>query len=186
MKLIVEESEKQMSESAMYIILGAMMQDKRVNISLTSGKLPVEMYKMLAPKVKNKEHFKEVQYYLFDEAPWNDKPYGPNWEEMQDLFFKEADIPEEIIHSLDLNNWDRFDKEIEQAGGIDVMVIGLGFDGHFCSNASKCTPLDSYIYLIDSEERFFLCIIHILKFLLQLLWGKKFNECKTSCYDCKW
>ena len=38
MKLIIEETEKAMSESAMQIILGAMMQDKRVNISLTAGR----------------------------------------------------------------------------------------------------------------------------------------------------
>lgn len=153
MKLIIEENEKAMSESAMHILLGAMMQDKRVNISLTSGRSPIELYKMMAPLVKDQDKFKDIEYYLFDEAPWNDKSYGPNWDEMQELFFKDANIPEERIHSLDLNNWDSFDREIERAGGIDVMVIGLGYDGHFCSNAPKCTPLDSYTYLIDREER---------------------------------
>ena len=49
MKLIVEENTQKMSESAMHILLGAMMQDKRVNISLTSGRSPIELYKMLAP-----------------------------------------------------------------------------------------------------------------------------------------
>ena len=33
------------------------------------------------------------------------------------------------------------------------MIIGLGFDGHFCSNAPRYTPLDSYTYLIDRKER---------------------------------
>lgn len=41
MKLIIEENEQKMSESAMFILLGAMMQDKRVNISL----LPVVLLK---------------------------------------------------------------------------------------------------------------------------------------------
>ena len=41
MKLIIEETEQKMSESAMFILLGAMMQDKRVNISLTSGRSDV-------------------------------------------------------------------------------------------------------------------------------------------------
>ena len=40
MKLIIEENEQKMSESAMHILLGAMMQDKRVNITLTAGKSP--------------------------------------------------------------------------------------------------------------------------------------------------
>ena len=36
MKLIIEKDERAMSESCMQIVLGEMMQDKRVNISLTS------------------------------------------------------------------------------------------------------------------------------------------------------
>lgn len=52
MKLIIEENEQKMSESAMFILLGAMMQDKRVNISLTSGRSPKTMYDMMIPYVK--------------------------------------------------------------------------------------------------------------------------------------
>lgn len=36
----------------MFILLGAMMQDKRVNISLTSGRSPKTMYDMMIPYVK--------------------------------------------------------------------------------------------------------------------------------------
>ena len=49
MKLIIEENEQKMSESAMHILLGAMMQDKRVNISLTAGKSPIHLYEMMVP-----------------------------------------------------------------------------------------------------------------------------------------
>ena len=66
MKLIIEENEEKMSESCMHIVLGAMMQDKRVNISLTAGESPKTLYKMMAPIIKDKEQFKNVQYYLFD------------------------------------------------------------------------------------------------------------------------
>ena len=86
MKLIIEESEQKMSESAMHILLGAMMQDKRVNISLTAGKSPVNLYKMMIPYIKDQDKFKDIEYWLFDEAPYLDKPYGPNWEEMQRTF----------------------------------------------------------------------------------------------------
>ena len=153
MKLIIENTELEMCESAMHIILGAMMQDKRVNISLTSGKSPIEMYKMMIPRVKDKEQFKDIQYYLFDDAPKPGEKYGPIYEEMQELFFKEANIEEERIHSLNDDNWDTFDEEISKAGGIDVMVIGLGYDGHFCSNAPKVTPMDSYTYKMDRAWR---------------------------------
>lgn len=151
MKLIIEENELEMSKSAMHIILGSMMQDKRVNISLTAGNSPKTLYKMMIPEVKNKEKFKDIHYYLFDEAPYLDKPYGPNWEDMQTLFFKDANIPENRIHTTTMENWENYDHDIRNVGEIDVMLIGLGYDGHFCSNCPRCTPMDSYTYPMDRK-----------------------------------
>lgn len=153
MKLIIEETEQKMSESAMFILLGAMMQDKRVNISLTSCRSPKTMYDMMIPYVKNQEKFKDIQYYLFDENPFINEEYGPNWKDMQELFFKPANIPDSHIHIMNADNWQDYDNEIRNVGGIDVMVIGLGYDGHFCGNCPRCTPFDSYTYQIDFKEK---------------------------------
>ena len=76
-----------------------------MNISLTAGRSPIHLYKMMIPQVKDQEKYKDVQYYLFDEAPYQDKPYGPNWNEYVDLFFRHANIPEERIHTTTLENW---------------------------------------------------------------------------------
>ena len=43
---------------------------------------------MMIPEVKDQDKFKNIHYYLFDEAPYQDKKYGPNWDEMQELFSK--------------------------------------------------------------------------------------------------
>ena len=140
MKLIIEKDERAMSESAMQIILGTMMQDKRVNVSLTSGRSPRMMYKMMVPYVKDQKKFEDINYYLFDEAPYIGEragEKGPNWVEMQELFFKDANIPDERVHCPDFDNWQTWDEDIRQAGGIDVMLIGLGWDGHFCSNCPR-------------------------------------------------
>lgn len=153
MKLIIEENEKQMSESAMFILLGAMMQDKRVNISLTSGRSPKMMYDMMIPYVKDQEKFKDIQYYLFDENPYTNGQEDPNWKEMQDLFFKPAHIPDERVHIMHNDDWQDYDDMIRNAGGIDVMVIGLGYDGHFCGNCPRCTPFDSYTYKIPFKDK---------------------------------
>ena len=153
MKLIIEENEHKMSESAMFILLGAMMQDKRVNISLTSGRSPKTLYEMMIPYVKDQDKFKDIQYYLFDENPYIDETYGPNWNEMQELFFEKAHIPNERIHIMNQDNWQDFDNDIRNAGGIDVMIIGLGYDGHFCGNCPRCTPFDSYTYCIDFKDK---------------------------------
>lgn len=146
MKLIIEPTEEAMSESALHILLGAMMQDKRVNISLTSGESPKTLYKMMAPAVRDQMKYEDVHYYLFDDSPREGESHGSNWDAMQELFFKDANIPAERIHDTMPENWETYDWEIREAGGIDVMVIGLGFDGHFCSNCPRCTPMDSYTY----------------------------------------
>lgn len=146
MKLIIEPTTEAMSESALHVLLGAMMQDKRVNISLTSGESPKRLYELMAPAVKDKPQFADVEYWLFDEAPREDGTRGPNWDSMQDLFFRAAGIPDERIHDITPDTWETYDEEIRRAGGIDVMVIGLGWDGHFCSNCPRVTPMDSYTY----------------------------------------
>lgn len=153
MKLIIEKDKKAMSESAMYILLGAMMQDKRVNISLTAGKTPKMLYQMMIPLIKNQEKFKDIEYYLFDENPFIEETYGTNFAEMKAMFFEPAAISDEKIHALSLKNWEHYDEEIRQAGGIDVMLIGLGWDGHFCGNCPRCTPFDSYTYCLDYKEK---------------------------------
>ncbi len=146
MKLIIEDTEEKMSESAMFIVLGAMMQDKRVNISLTSGRSPRTMYKMMIPYVKDQEKYKDIQYYLFDDSPYDGEPHGANWKEMQEVFFQPANIPETQVHITTLDNYLEFDDMIKNAGEIDVMTIGLGWDGHFCGNTPGTTRLDDYTY----------------------------------------
>ena len=156
MKLIIEENDQKMSESAMQILLGAMMQDKKVNISLTSGETPKTMYKLMVPYVKDQKKFDDIDYYLFDEAPFVGEEAGKegtNLAEMRELFFDDANIPDEKIHYLTMENWETWDADIAKAGGIDVMVIGLGWDGHFCGNCPRCTPLDSYTYTVDRKVK---------------------------------
>ena len=149
MKLIIEKDEKAMSESAMMILLGTMLQDKKVNVSLTSGNSPKMLYQMMIPYVKNQTKYENVEYWLFDEAPYAGEKKGepgPNWVEMQELFFKDANIPNAKIHCPDMQTYQTWDADIEKAGGLDVMLIGLGWDGHFCSNCPRCTPMDAYTY----------------------------------------
>ena len=80
------------------------MQDKRVNISLTAGRSPELLYKMMIPYVKDQAKFADVQYYLFDEAPYigkTAKEDGENWKEMQKVFLNQLIfLPIEFISLL--------------------------------------------------------------------------------------
>ena len=72
---------------------------------------------------------------------------------MKEMFFEPAHILEEHIHRITLDNWHDYDWQIRQAGGIDVMVIGLGHDGHFCGNCPRCTQFDSYTYCMEYKDK---------------------------------
>ncbi|HAW12350.1 MAG: 6-phosphogluconolactonase [Bulleidia sp.] len=152
MKLIIEKDERAMSESCMQIVLGEMMQDKRVNISLTSGRSPRTMYKMMIPYVKDQKKFDKIEYYIFDDGPRLGETHGPVWDEMHELFYTPANIPDSRVHCITRENWMTYDEEIRNAGGLDLMVIGLGFDGHFCSNSPHVTPMDSYSYEMERKK----------------------------------
>lgn len=58
---------------------------------------------------------------------------------MRQLFFTPAQIKEENIHKLTLDNAAQHDRQLEEAGGLDLMVLGLGADGHFCGNLPNTT-----------------------------------------------
>ena len=62
------------------------------------------------------------------------------------MIFGPAGIEDERVHHLTRENYTEYDEQVRRAGGIDVMVIGLGWDGHFCGNCPRCTPFDSLTY----------------------------------------
>ncbi|MFK4568149.1 glucosamine-6-phosphate deaminase [Enterococcus sp. UD-01] len=149
MKIIVEETYEKMSRVAANILLGKMYQQKRVNLAITAGSTPVKMYEYLVEDVKNKPYFDNVHYYNFDEIPFKQKQgYGVTMSNLNSLFFEPAAIPTDQIHSLDEKNYKEQDKRIEQDGGLDLILLGIGADGHYCGNlpgTTKFEDLTSYV-----------------------------------------
>lgn len=76
MQLIIEESYEKMSETATKLIFGKMLNDHRVNLSITAGNSPKKIYEKLAPLVKNKSYLSNVHYYSFDEVPLKNEVVG--------------------------------------------------------------------------------------------------------------
>ena len=70
MKLIIAKNYEEMSSIAVNILMGLMYQDKRVNLSITAGNTPKEIYRQMTELVKGKDYFDNVHYYNFDEIPF--------------------------------------------------------------------------------------------------------------------
>lgn len=156
MKIIIEDNYEQMSRTTANILLGKMYQHKRVNLAITAGSTPVKMYEYLVTDVKNKPYFENVHYYNFDEIPFKKrKGYGVTMTNLTNLFFKPAEIPESNIHPLDEHNYQTHDTKLAQDGGLDLILLGIGADGHYCGNlpgTTKFEDLTSYVGS-DATER---------------------------------
>lgn len=149
MKLIIEENYDQMSRVAANVLLGQMYQNKRINLAITAGSTPVKMYQYLAEDVKNKPYFNNVHYYNFDEIPFKKRGgYGVTMSNLTRLFFEPAAINSGNIHVLDEKNYQTQDARVEQAGGLDLILLGIGTDGHYCGNLPGTTTFEDLTSLV--------------------------------------
>lgn len=147
MKIIIENNYEKLSETTAQILLGCMYQDKRVNVAITSGDSPKGAYSIVTPVLKeHKERFSNVHYYNFDNVEMKGFKDGMTLGHLQEQFFGPGDVALENIHGLKTENYAGFDERIMNAGGLDLMLIGMGSDGHFCGNLPYSTQFDRMTY----------------------------------------
>lgn len=148
------DTEAEMGKLASQFLLKYMLQPKRVNIAITGGTSPVSVYEELVPNVKNKDYFKNVHYYNFDEIPYkNEDQEGVTISELRKLYFNPANISENQIHKLDQFNYKEQDNRIKNDGGIDLMFIGVGNDGHYCGNLPGTTKFGDKTSKVKNDQR---------------------------------
>lgn len=144
MKLIIAKNYEEMSTIAAQHVLGYMYRNYRVNLAITAGSTPVRMYELLVPQVKDKTYFDNVHFYNFDEIPFaGETGYGVTMSNLDRLFFSPAAIKTTNIHVLDGDNYLQQDDRIKADGGLDMILLGLGADGHFCGNLPGTTTFSS-------------------------------------------
>lgn len=135
MKLIIADNYEMMSELAGDILLAEMVKKQPKDIAITAGQTPAKMYELLVPKVNALNLKHRDMFYNFDEIPYNKtEREGITISDLRDYFFTPANIPNENIHVLDQHNYKEQDELIRERGGLDLMLIGIGADGHYCGN----------------------------------------------------
>lgn len=153
MKLIIEKDYEAMSQTAANLLLGLMSEDRRVNLALTAGKTPKRMYELLVPQVKGQPAYENTHYYNFDEIPIRGADgYGLTMRGLAELYFTPAGIKKEQLHILDETNWQTQDARIKADGGLDLILMGIGSDGHFCGNLPQWTKFGATTYAVDIRQ----------------------------------
>lgn len=155
MKLLIGKDVEEMSQMAAGYVMSYMYQEKpRVNLSITGGTTPKRMYELLVPMVKDKKQFQHVHFYNFDEIPYRKEDReGVTISGLREAFFTPAHIPEEQIHKLDQFNYVTQDERIENDGGLDMVILGVGADGHFCGNLPQTTKFGDLTTRVENDQR---------------------------------
>lgn len=142
MKLVVEQDYEKVSKKAAQIIRDNINKNPNIVLGFATGSTPIGTYKELIRMHKeegldfsNVVTFNLDEYYGLD--PKNNQSYHYF---MYENLFKHINVKEENIHIPDGNVKDveefcrEYEKEIENYGGIDLQLLGIGQNGHIGFN----------------------------------------------------
>ncbi|AGR42140.1 glucosamine-6-phosphate deaminase [Spiroplasma diminutum] len=159
MKIIKTNDYEEMSIKTLDVFIETINNCKnqnRINVAITGGRTPLMFYKMLIENLNRIEILEKVHFYNFDEIPLKDDlSTGLTFKDLDELFYTPGKINSNNIHQMNFLNWKDFIKQLNADGGLDLVLLGIGIDGHFCGNLSGVTKFgDSTreISMIDTQN----------------------------------
>ena len=143
MRVLVTPDYRTLSQTAADLLIKALRMKPDLKVGLPTGNTPLGMYEVLV-KSHRDEHldFSQMRTFNLDEylglLPDHPRSYHSY---MQQHFFDHVNVAPTNIHIPDGspgNDADaeslRYEKSIENAGGIDVLIVGIGANGHIAFN----------------------------------------------------
>ena len=141
-------------------LIGQYIADKpKAIICLASGNTPVRVFRCLVEDVKAGHlDMDGCTFVGLDEWVGIDKSQQGSCRNMMDRdFFHPLKITETSIKFFDAmaknltQECDRMDQFISSQGGLDIMLAGIGLNGHIAMNEPGI-PFNSYSHIIDLSE----------------------------------
>ena len=160
MEIKIFKTAEEIGVEAAKIFTDAVKSNPNAVLGLATGASPIPTYQNIIKTYNNGGiSFENVKTYNLDE--YCDLPKNDNnsyYTFMHEQLFNALDIKEENVHFLDGNAVDtekecaRYDAEINNAGGIDVQLLGIGNNAHIGFNepAEKFTIGSFKVKLTDS------------------------------------
>lgn len=159
MKIIITRDYQEMSVRAAQLVIDLIKQKPDAVLGLATGRTPIGFYQELVKAYLRREiSFAKVKTFNLDEyVGVNRSSRDSFWTYMQTQLFSQVDIRQENINMLDgtaSNLQDEcinYERLIEDAGGIDLQLLGIGLDGHigFCEPG---TAVDKRTFVVDLTE----------------------------------
>ena len=162
-----EDLSKLVAKEFIYVVL----KKPKAVLGLATGSSPIGIYNYLASNYQKENiSFKECTTFNLDEYVGLSKKYekesyryfmNSNLFLKIDINLKNTFFPIDSFAKINSHNFDDYDKKIDQCGGLDILLLGVGNNGHIGFNEPK-SPIDSKTRLvnltqstIEANSRFF-------------------------------
>lgn len=142
MRVVILESPQQVSQRAADIVCQAIARKAACVLGFATGGTPLETYRELVARHRaGRIHFNAVTTFNLDEYVGLPREHEQSYDHfMRAHLFEQADFQLERCHLPDGMSRDlraaceQYETLIEQAGGIDLQLLGIGVDGHIAFN----------------------------------------------------
>ena len=135
MKIFIFESKEELGKALGHEFMELVKENPHAILGLATGSSPLETYQAIAEEAKAEGvSFKDVRSFNLDEylsCPLEDQTYRYF---MNENLFSKIDIQARNTHFPSVSELGGYDKEIEEAGGVDFQLLGIGRNGHIGFN----------------------------------------------------
>ena len=152
MKIFIFESKEELGKALGHEFTELVKENTHAILGLATGSSPLETYQAIAEEAKEEGiSFAEVQSFNLDEylsCPLEDQTYRYF---MNENLFSKIDIQAKNTHFPSVSELGGYDKEIEEAGGVDFQLLGIGRNGHIGFNEPG-TDFHSLTHVVDLTD----------------------------------
>ena len=152
MKIFIFESKEELGKALGHEFTELVKESPHAILGLATGSSPLETYQAIAEEAKEEGiSFAEVQSFNLDEylsCPLEDQTYRYF---MNENLFSKIDIQAKNTHFPSVSELGGYDKEIEEAGGVDFQLLGIGRNGHIGFNEPG-TDFHSLTHVVDLTD----------------------------------
>ncbi len=135
------------------------VKDRMITVCFSTGSSPLPLYNELVERYKRKElSFSKVRAFLLDEYIGIPAGHPTCFKTfMEENLYRHVDIATDNIHSFfgpmedHMQTCFRYEKEMGKTGGVDLMILGIGTNGHIAFNEPGTLP-DSRTRMIKLTE----------------------------------
>jgi glucosamine-6-phosphate deaminase len=150
MRVLVTPDYRTLSQTAAELVLKAIQAKPDLSLGLPTGNTPLGMYEELVKKYReNQLDFSRLQTFNLDEYCGLPADHANSFRTyMRKVFFDRVNVAAAAIHFPDEARPEKYEMDIQAAGGIDLLIVGIGANGHIAFNEPG-SSVDSRTRIVD-------------------------------------